>query len=120
MALQDSQTAKEVGEALAEVVHDQPALLIASSDLTHYEAHESAAKKDAELIRAIEAMDVSRYYTVLERVDVSACGYGPIAAVMTAAKRLGATHGRLLRYATSGETGGDYNAVVGYASVLLQ
>lgn len=119
MALQDAETAKDVGEALAEVIQERPALLVASSDLTHYEPHETAAKKDAALIKAIEALDVARYYSVLERLNVSACGYGPMATVMTAAKRLGATQARLLKYATSGETGGDYNAVVGYASVLI-
>lgn len=119
MALQDAATAKDVGEAIAQVVRKHPALLIASSDLTHYEPHDTAVKKDTALLKPIETLDVTRYYAVLERLNVSACGYGPMAAVMTAAKHLGASRGELLKYATSGETGGDYAAVVGYASLLL-
>ncbi|MEM0029499.1 MAG: MEMO1 family protein [Candidatus Nitrosocaldus sp.] len=119
--MQDKDTASDLGNAIAELIEsgNMDVLLIASSDLTHYEPHDEACRKDGELIKAILALDVARYYTVLERLDVSACGYGAIGAVMVAAKRLGATSARLLRYATSGDVTGDKSAVVGYASIAF-
>jgi AmmeMemoRadiSam system protein B len=94
-------------------------MLIASSDLTHYEPNEAAHRKDMDLINAMLTLDVTKFYTVLERMDVSACGYGAIASVMVAAKSLGATRGELLKYATSGDVTGDTGAVVGYSSVVF-
>ncbi len=119
--MQDKDTANDLGNAIAELIESSSmdVLLIASSDLTHYESHDEACRKDGELIKAILALDVAKYYTVLERLDVSACGYGAIGTVMVAAKRLGATSARLLKYATSGDVTGDKSAVVGYASIAL-
>lgn len=119
--MQDKDTASDLGNAIAELIEsgNMDVLLIASSDLTHYEPHDEAYRKDGELIKAILTLDIARYYTVLERLDVSACGYGAIGAVMVAAKRLGATSARLLRYATSGDVTGDKSAVVGYASIAF-
>jgi MEMO1 family protein len=94
-------------------------LLLASSDFTHYEPNSEAHRKDGELIKTILALDVNRFYTVLERLNVSACGYGAIATMMVAAKNLGATRGELLKYATSGDITGDISAVVGYSSIVF-
>ncbi len=121
--MQDKETAVELGNALAEVIKDSDGidiLLIASSDLTHYEPYEQAYRKDNELIKAIEALDLNRYYTVLERLDVSACGYGAIASVIAACKALGFSRGRLLKYATSGDVTGDKGSVVGYPSIAIE
>ena len=90
---------------------------IASSDLTHYEPHDIATMKDRQLVRAIESLDVDQFYETRRKLDLTACGYGPIAAVMTASKILGAKNGKLLQYATSGDTGGSRDAVVGYAAM---
>jgi hypothetical protein len=120
--MQDSDTAFDVGTAMAEAVAAREpgsALLIASSDLTHYEPNADAHRKDGELIKAVLSLDVYKFYTVLERLDVSACGYGAIASVMVAVKNLGATRGELLRYATSGDVTGDKSAVVGYSSIVF-
>lgn len=119
--MQDRATASDLGSAIAELIESSgmSTLLIASSDLTHYEPNEEAYRKDGELIKAILELDVSRYYTVLERLDVSACGYGAIGAVMVAAKRLGASSASLLKYATSGDVTGDKGSVVGYASIVF-
>lgn len=119
--MQDRDTANDLGSAIAELVRSSSmdVLLIASSDFTHYEPNEEAYRKDGELIKTILDLDLSRYYTVLERLDVSACGYGAIGAVMVAAKRLGAKSARLLKYATSGDVTGDKGSVVGYASIIL-
>ncbi|MFN4337229.1 MAG: MEMO1 family protein [Candidatus Nitrosocaldus sp.] len=119
--MQDKDTANDLGNAIADLVNScsGDVLLIASSDFTHYEPNEEAYRKDGELIKTILALDVSRYYTVLERLDVSACGYGAIGAVMVAAKRLGVSSARLLKYATSGDVTGDKSSVVGYASIVF-
>lgn len=120
MMLQDLSTAVEVGRAIANCVRDKKCLLIASSDFTHYEEQEVASKKDYEAIKAILQMDVSGVYDTIERLDLTMCGYGPVAMVITAAKEMSITGGRLLKYATSGDITGDYSSVVGYASILFQ
>jgi len=120
---QRSDTAYDLGNAISETIVEKEAmnstLLIASSDFTHYEPNNEAHRKDGELIKAILALDVSKFYTVLERLDVTACGYGAIATIMVAAKNLGATRGELLKYATSGDVTGDTSAVVGYSSIVF-
>lgn len=119
MIMQDKVTASEIGESIASSTRNRNTLLIASSDFTHYEPNDEAHRKDDELIKAILSLDISNFYTTFERLDVSACGYGAIASIMTAAKALGATKGELLRYATSGDVMGDTNNVVGYASIIF-
>ncbi len=119
MIMQDKVTASELGKAIADSTRALNSLLIASSDFTHYEPNSEAHRKDSELIEAILSLDISIFYATLERLNVSACGYGAIASIMTAAKALGATKGELLRYATSGDIVGDTNNVVGYASIIF-
>ena len=119
MITQDKVTASEIGESIASSTRNLNTLLIASSDFTHYEPNDEAHRKDDELIKAILSLDISNFYTTFERLNVSACGYGAIASIMTAAKALGATKGELLRYATSGDVMGDTNNVVGYASIIF-
>jgi AmmeMemoRadiSam system protein B len=119
MILQDKATALEIGKSIGETTRTLNILLVASSDFTHYEPNVEAHRKDAELIKAILDLDISEFYTTLERDNVSACGYGAIASVMTASKALGASKGELLRYATSGDVTGDVKSVVGYASIIF-
>jgi len=119
MAIQDRSTAEELGRAIAKAIRGRRALVVASSDLTHYEPHDVASRKDMELIRVVEGLDILKFYTVLERTRSSACGYGAIAAAMTATKELGGSRGELLKYATSGDVTGDTEAVVGYASIRM-
>ncbi len=117
MLLQDQKTAEEVGQAIAKIVPKWNAFVMASSDLTHYEPHEVASKKDNQLIEVIQNLDIDAHYETLRKLDLSACGYGPIAAVMRASKMLGTSKGKLLQYATSGDAGGSRDSVVGYASI---
>ena len=119
LIMQDIDTAFDLGKAIADSVDIDKTLLVASSDLTHYEPNGEAHRKDNELIKAMLTLDVHKFYAVLERLDVSACGYGAIASIMIAAKSLGATKGELLKYATSGDVTGDTSAVVGYSSVVF-
>ena len=121
LMLQDIETAREIGRLISRTMKTEntKGLIIASSDFTHYEPNAEAHRKDLELINAISSLDVTSFYETLERLDISACGYGAIASVMIAAKELGATRGELLRYATSGDVTGDMSSVVGYASIIF-
>jgi AmmeMemoRadiSam system protein B len=116
---QDKQTAFELGESIAKSITGTSTLLLASSDFTHYEPNSEAHRKDSELIQTILSLDISKFYLILERLGISACGYGAIASVMAASKSLGATRGELLKYATSGDVTGDTKAVVGYSSIIF-
>ncbi|MFI5404536.1 MAG: AmmeMemoRadiSam system protein B, partial [Candidatus Gagatemarchaeaceae archaeon] len=117
LLFQDPDTAKEVASAIVNVVGGRKAVLVASSDLTHYEPADVARKKDAELLDSIVRMDSEAFYATLERLQVTACGYGPIATVMEASLALGLRRGELLKYASSGDTTGDNSQVVGYGSL---
>jgi AmmeMemoRadiSam system protein B len=121
MGMQDEETAVEVGEDIARVARqlNKKVIVIASSDFTHYEPQEIARKVDATLIEAILNMDVHELYQRVYSHNATACGYGPIAAAITASNLLGATSGKLLRYATSGDVVEDYSQVVGYAAIGL-
>ncbi|MEM2103989.1 MAG: AmmeMemoRadiSam system protein B [Candidatus Bathyarchaeia archaeon] len=115
--MQDLHSSVEVGKAAAKVLAGKNAVIIASSDMTHYEPHKSAEKKDRLVLQAVEDMDTAKLYSVVEEHGITACGYGPIAALVTAAKMLGAKEAKLLCYKTSGDVSGDYSAVVGYGAV---
>jgi len=115
--MQDLHSSMEVGQATAKALVGKNAVIIASSDMTHYEPHKVAERKDRLALQAVEEMDETRFYSIIEEHRISACGYGPIAALITAAKALGAKEAKLLCYKTSGDVSGDYSAVVGYAAV---
>jgi hypothetical protein len=117
--MQDLSSAREVGEAVAKVASQKNAVIIASSDMTHYEPQEIAQKKDRKALEGVEAMDEARFISTVESHQISACGVGPIAALIRAAKLLGAKEAKLLCYKTSGDVIGDYSSVVGYAAVCF-
>jgi AmmeMemoRadiSam system protein B len=94
-------------------------LLVASSDLSHSENATVAAAMDAEMIRHVERMDPEGLMAALEREPRHACGGGPMAAVLHAARQLGADHARVLRYADSGDVSGDKSSVVGYLAAAI-
>jgi AmmeMemoRadiSam system protein B len=115
--MQDLASSREVGQALAKALKDKNTVIIASSDMTHYEPQEDAERKDKKVIEAIEAMDEAGLESVIESNNITACGPGPIAALITAAKAMGAREAKLLCYKTSGDVIGDASSVVGYAAV---
>jgi hypothetical protein len=119
MALQDMSTAVDLGDQVARLLKDRNFILIASSDFTHYEPSSEAEAKDNEALGMILSFDVPGLYRVIEKWNLTMCGYGPVAAVMTAAKQLGANKAKLLRYGSSGDITGDYSSVVGYGSVAF-
>jgi len=118
--MQDLTSSREVGHAVARVLKNRNALVIASTDMTHYEPHERAKRNDMMAIEAVKKMDEGQFYSIIEEHGISACGYGPVAALITAAKELGAKKAELLSYQTSGDVTGDYSAVVGYASISFK
>ncbi|MHB1908856.1 MAG: AmmeMemoRadiSam system protein B [Nitrososphaerales archaeon] len=121
LALQDLNTAKKIARALSEIIQNSENehffLVLGSSDLTHYESQQSANSKDEKLIEKICNLDLQGFYTVLERNNISACGYGCIATLMELARLLDKKKGNLLKYATSGDVTGDKRSVVGYSAV---
>jgi MEMO1 family protein len=115
-----------LGEALAEVIGDWEeagqgkVLMVASSDMNHYESDAITRVKDDKAIEKISAMDARGLWEVVMHEGVSMCGFGPTVAMLTAAKLLGAASATLVKYATSGEVSGDFEAVVGYAGIVVQ
>jgi len=107
------------GEAIADVIRDQPGVVITSSDFTHYEPHDVAKKRDQKAIERILTLDVEGFYRSLVEERLSICGGGAIAILMTIARTLGWDKTRLLTYATSGDISGDRSAVVGYAAICF-
>jgi len=119
MMLQDLETSKDVGEAVAEAVQGNRAIVIASSDWTHYEPQEKAVAKDKLAIQAAVNMDPARFQDTIEEQRVSACGFGPVTALIHAAKILSGNKATVLSYQTSGDVTGDTTAVVGYAALAF-
>ncbi len=115
--MQDLESSREVGQAVAKALSGKNALLIASTDLTHYEPQERAEKQDKKAIEAAIKMNEKQYYSAVESYGISTCGYGPTVAAIVAANALGARKARLLCYKTSGDITGDFSAVVGYMSI---
>jgi len=114
---QGMETAIDVGNAVSEIAKKKNAIIVASSDFTHYEENSFAHQQDMALIEPILEMDIERFYQVLNERRVTACGYGAMASAMIACKNLGATKGELLSYATSGDVSGDTESVVGYGAI---
>lgn len=114
---QGMETAIDVGNAVSEIAKKKNAIIVASSDFTHYEENSFAHQQDMALIKPILDMDIERFYQVLNERRVTACGYGAMASAMIACKNLGATKGELLSYATSGDVSGDTESVVGYGAI---
>ncbi len=122
MGMQDEETALLVGMEVAAAARKvkKKVVIIASSDFTHYKPDKVARENDAYYIQSILEMDIPCFYRRLYERNASVCGYGAIAAMLTAAKKLGANKASLLKYSTSGDTTGDLDAVVGYAGIVVE
>jgi len=117
LVFQDIDTARSLSTALSKLLKGRRVVLVASSDLTHYEPAEVAKRKDTALLDRVLKLDLEGFYSTLDRLSVTSCGFGAIATVMETSKSLGLTRPELLRYATSGDTSGDNLQVVGYAAL---
>ena len=112
---------EQFGQALGQALVGwrEPLLIVASSDMNHYERDELTRVKDGRAIEAILALDPGRLCRVLHEDHNTMCGYGPVIAMLDAARRLGADAATLIRYATSADAGGRRSAVVGYAGIAV-
>jgi AmmeMemoRadiSam system protein B len=118
MLAQDLETARSVGKAISQAGDNS--IIIASSDFTHYEPHSVAMEKDRLVIESIVALDEEELYKRCERLGCTMCGYGPVASAIVAAKEMRGKKASLLKYATSGDTSGDFSRVVGYGSIVIR
>jgi AmmeMemoRadiSam system protein B len=125
MGHQTRETAMALGNALARAITSYRAraqgdvLMVASSDLSHYEDAARACRLDAVVVRHVETLDAEGLMDALEREPRHACGGGPMVSVLRAAAQLGGTRARVLRYADSGDVSGDKSSVVGYMAAAI-
>jgi MEMO1 family protein len=116
---QSDEMALALGQALAQALAGRRALLVASSDLSHYFPQPQAEKLDAEMLRQVAALDPQGVLATQAAGRGQACGPGAIAAVLWAARALGAEQARVVRHATSGDVSGDFRQVVGYGAAVM-
>lgn len=112
---------RKVGLALAKTIRESknPVLIVASSDMNHFENQQVAEKKDFLAIERVRAVDPQGLYETVGKNSISMCGIIPATVLLVAARELGATKGDLVRHATSGDVTGDYGSVVGYAGLII-
>lgn len=112
---------REIGKAIAGAIKEsgRAATVIASSDMTHYEPQEIAKEKDKKALEAILTLDEEALIGAITKYGISMCGYAPVCVMLAAAKGLGAKKAKLVKYQTSGDRTGDFNAVVGYGGVVV-
>jgi len=113
---------KKIGMELASAIKGskKDIVILASSDMTHYEPHETASNKDRQAIEAILDLNEDELLRRVDKFGISMCGYAPVVSLISAAKELGAKKAELVKYQTSGDTSGDYSSVVGYAGILVK
>jgi AmmeMemoRadiSam system protein B len=116
---------EKLGDAIADVISahisadNAHVLIVASSDMNHYESDAITRVKDHSAIEPILALDARTLHETVTQQHISMCGFGPAVAMLTAAKKLGAKSAELIKYATSGDVSGDLDTVVGYAGVVI-
>jgi MEMO1 family protein len=112
---------ESLGHAMATVLRSEPEpiLLVASSDMTHYEHADTAARQDRFAIDRILAVNPAELYRVVLENDITMCGFAPAVAVLVACADLGAASGKLIQYTNSGVTSGDFDQVVAYAGIAI-
>jgi len=107
------------GVARAVKAAGEPVMIVASSDMNHYQPDSVTRIKDRKAIDKILEFDPRGLYSVLDRERITMCGFGPAIALLVAAQDLGATWAELVKYETSADRGGDREAVVGYAGIVI-
>jgi AmmeMemoRadiSam system protein B len=108
-----------LGDRLATVLKNKKALMVASTDLSHFHPYDTAIKLDKIIIDDIESFDIEKLMTDIENESAEACGGGPTVAVLVAAHKLGANSAKILHYCNSGDVTGDHSSVVGYLSAAI-
>lgn len=122
LAWADDLVYKDISDAIVKSIKSlkKDVLIIASSDMTHYEQQLSASRKDEEAIKAILKMNEQELLEKIDRLNISMCGSIPAVIGMLAAKKLGARRALLRAYQTSGDVTKDFSSVVGYAGIVIQ
>jgi hypothetical protein len=112
---------EQLGKALAGVIaaENDPVLIVASSDMNHYESDAITRAKDHQAIERILTLDPRGLFDVVTQQNISMCGFGPAVTMLTSARQLGAKSAELVKYATSGDISGDRAMVVGYAGIVV-
>ena len=116
---QEMDVAKRLGLALAEVLKDRDALLVASTDLSHFYDQTTASILDSEMLKRFESFEPESIFEAEQTGKAFACGHAAVAAVMWAARELGADKVQVLHHATSGDVTGDFSSVVGYGAAAI-
>jgi AmmeMemoRadiSam system protein B len=114
--MQEYDSAVDIGRALVEALEATNTVVIASSDMTHYEPAKVAAAKDEAALKEVTALNAKGFYDIVEAENITACGYAPITSLITYAVGVNAK-AKLLSYHNSGDITGDYSSVVGYGAV---
>jgi len=109
----------DAGKPVLSLPGKDSVLIVASSDMNHYESDAVTRVKDHRAIERILTLDPRGLFDVVSQQNISMCGFGPAVAMLTAARRLGARLAELVKYATSGDVSGDRETVVGYAGVVI-
>jgi len=119
MMMQDLESSRNVGKAIAKSVGDNNTLILASSDMSHYEPQKTAERKDKLAINAVLKLDEEELQNTVESENISMCGYGPVSSAIVAGKLLHGVSAKVTSYQTSGDITGDYGQVVGYLSAVI-
>jgi len=119
----DPKALKSVGLAIAGAINNlkirESVLIIASSDMTHYESKQEAEQKDKMAIEAILELNENKLAEKIINFDISMCGFAPVSAMLSCVKALGAKKAELVKYMTSGDRTRDFSSVVGYAGIII-
>lgn len=117
--VQEPEIAKKLGSALADVLKNKNALLVASTDLSHFQPEKTANVLDQEMLKRFESFDPDAIFEAEQSGTGFACGHAAVAAVLWASRALGALTVQILNYATSGDITGDHSSVVGYGAAVI-
>lgn len=115
----DLDDCEEIGRAVARAAANGGALVVASSDMSHYLPADEAERQDRRALDAVLSLDPERLFDTVRREQITMCGVVPVTVMLFAARALGATAARLVRYGSSGDVTGDRRSVVGYAGVVV-
>ncbi len=116
---QEPETAQKLGHALAQTLKDKNALIVASTDLSHFYEQKTAKMLDAEMLKRFESFEPETIFEAEHTGKGFACGHAAVASMLWAARELGANKVQILKYATSGDVTGDHSSVVGYGAGIV-
>lgn len=116
---QEKEVAEQLGGALSKTLQNKKAVLVASTDLSHFYEQKTANQLDREMLERFASFEPESIFEAERQGKGFACGHAAVAAVQWAAKKLGANKVQILKYATSGDVTGDYSSVVGYGAAAI-